>query len=129
MPNTSSPRTPVRVRPTRSTNGIVRMLDYNTNNDSVTSSPRVVAVNMKLPVNIPDDPISFTEFKKGNTAIMVTQRGKRAFFEPTSFNGWFGDSWKTMNPESNAVIHNRLRVHPLTRNNVTRNQVKKVKFV
>jgi len=82
---------------------------------------------VKLPTNKPIDPISHHTFKKGDVATRVHQDGKNVYFRTGSFNSWFGHDWKHMNPNSNAKISNKK--HPLTRANVTRKNVSRVKFV
>lgn len=82
---------------------------------------------VKLPANKPIDPISHHTFKKGDVATRIRQNGKNTYFRTGSFNSWFGHNWKHMNANSNAKISNKQ--HPLTRANVTRKNVSRVKFV
>jgi len=82
---------------------------------------------VKLPANKPIDPISHHTFKKGDVATRIHQNGKNTYFRTGSFNSWFGHNWKHMNANSNAKISHKK--HPLTRANVTRKNVSRVKFV
>jgi len=82
---------------------------------------------VKLPTNKPIDPISHHTFKKGDVATRIRQNGKNTYFRTGSFNSWFGHNWKHMNANSNAKISDKK--HPLTRANVTRKNVSRVKFV
>jgi hypothetical protein len=82
---------------------------------------------VKLPTNKPIDPISHHTFKKGDVATRIRQNGKNTYFRTGSFNNWFGHNWKHMNANSNAKIS--YKQHPLTRVNVTRKNVSRVKFV
>jgi len=82
---------------------------------------------VKLPANKPIDPISHHTFKKGDVATRIRQNGKNTYFRTGSFNSWFGHNWKHMNANSNAKIS--YKQHPLTRANVTRKNVSRVRFV
>ena len=82
---------------------------------------------VKIPANKPIDPISHHTFKKGDVATRIHQNGKNTYFRTGSFNSWFGHNWKHMNANSNAKISHKK--HPLTRANVTRKNVSRVKFV
>lgn len=82
---------------------------------------------VKLPANKPIDPISHHTFKKGDVATRISQNGKNTYFRTGSFNRWFGHNWKHMNANSNAKISDK--EHPLTRANVIRKNVSRVRFV
>lgn len=75
------------------------------------------------------DPISLLNKTNwnGNKAIEVNQNGRTTYFTLGSFNGYFGNRWKTMAPNSKTSIHNT-KTHPLTRQPIMRKNVRLVKF-
>jgi len=86
-------------------------------------------------MNNKEDPISLlnkTNWPVNNNgihrAIEVNQNGRKTYFTLGSFNGWFGNRWKTMGPNSNNSIHNT-KTHPLTRQPIMRKNVRLVKFI
>ena len=99
----------------------------NSNNNTGLHSLFINTKLVKLPANKPIDPISHHTFKKGDVATRIRQNGKNTYFRTGSFNSWFGHNWKHMNANSNAKISHKK--HPLTRANVTRKNVSRVKFV
>ena len=61
-------------------------------------------------------------------AIEVNQNGRTTYFTLGSFNGYFGNRWKTMPLNSNNSIHDT-KTHPLTRQPIMRKNVRLVKFI
>jgi hypothetical protein len=51
---------------------------------------------------------------------------KSTYFKPAAFNGWFGNGWKYLSPNSSNFIANR--THPETRQKVQRRHVRLVRF-
>ena len=74
------------------------------------------------------DPISLLNKTNwnGNKAIEVNQNGRKTYFTLGSFNGYYGNRWKNMAPNSNQSIH--YRTHLLTRQPIMRKNVRLVKF-
>ena len=75
------------------------------------------------------DPISLLNKTNwnGNKAIEVNQNGRKTYFTLGSFNGYYGNRWKNMAPNSNHSIH-YTRTHPSTRQPIMRKNVRLVKF-
>jgi len=104
-----------------------RRLNFNSNSNNEVTQPLPISVkNVNLPNNRPVDPISLHNFNKGDLAIRVRHNGKNTSFTVNSFNGWFGNKWKTIPSNSNRIIS--MKTHPLTRARVKRQNVRKVKF-
>jgi ankyrin repeat protein len=76
------------------------------------------------------DPISLLNINNwnGNKGIEVNQNGRKTYFTLGSFNGYYGNRWKTMAPNSNNSIH-YTRTHPSTRKPIMRKNVRLVKFI
>ena len=76
------------------------------------------------------DPISLLNINNwnGNKGIEVNQNGRKTYFTLGSFNGYFGNRWKTMAPNIKTSIHNT-KTHPLTRQPIMRKNVRLVKFI
>jgi len=102
-------------------------LNFNSNNE-VTQPLPISVVNVEIPNNRPTDPISLNTFNKGDTAIRVRYKGRNTYFTIPSFNGWFGNRWKSIPENSNRFISNT-KTHPLIRTRVKRLNVRKVRFV
>lgn len=116
------------------------------NSNSNSNSPVLNVANLRAKANTPvtrnwtvmnnkEDPISLrnkTNWPVNNNgihrAIEVNQNGRKTYFTLGSFNGWFGNRWKTMGPNSNNSIHNT-KTHPLTRQPIMRKNVRLVKFI
>jgi ankyrin repeat protein len=85
-------------------------------------------------LNKKEDPISLLNktnwpVNNGNyKAIEVNQNGRTTYFTLGSFNGYYGNRWKTMAPNSNNSIH-YTKTHPLTRQPIMRKNVRLVKFI
>ena len=76
------------------------------------------------------DPISLLNKTNwnGNKAIEVNQNGHKTYFTLGSFNGYYGNRWKNMAPNSKTSIHDT-KTHPLTRQPIMRKNVRLVKFI
>jgi ankyrin repeat protein len=81
-------------------------------------------------LNKKEDPISLLNKTNWpvNKAIEVNQNGRTTYFTLGSFNGYYGNTWKTMAPNSNNSIH-YTKTHPLTRQPIMRKNVRLVKFI
>lgn len=102
-------------------------LNFNSNNE-VTQPLPISVINVEIPNNRPTDPISLNTFNKGDMAIRVRYNGRNTYFTIPSFNGWFGNRWKSIPENSNRFISNT-KTHPLIRTRVKRLNVRKVRFV
>ena len=77
-----------------------------------------------------EDPISLlniNSWNKNGNAIEVNQNGRTTYFQPSAFNGYYGNEWKNMSPTSKTSIHDT-RTHPYTRRPIMRKNVLLVKF-
>jgi hypothetical protein len=107
---------------------VARRLNFNNNSNSNATQPLPISVkNVPLPNNAPQDPISLHNFNKGDMAIRIRHNGKNTYLTLNSFNGWFGNKWKTIPWDSNRIIS--MKTHPMTRARVRRRNVRKIKFV
>lgn len=114
------------------------------NSNSNSNSPVLNVANLRAKANTPvnrnwtvmnnkEDPISLLNKtnwpgKNGNQkAIEVNQNGRTTYFTLGSFNGYYGNRWKNMAPNSKTYIH--YRTHPLTRKPIMRKNVRLVKFI
>ena len=126
-------RTYGRTWTTHPSSSYFNMNNYNSNRNNKT--------NLRAKANTPvtrnwtflknkADPISLLNNKNwnGNKAIEVNQNGRTTYFTLGSFNGYFGNRWKTMPLNSNNSIHDT-KTHPLTRQPIMRKNVRLVKFI
>lgn len=100
-------------------------------NSNSNNAPRLANVHLpiervnKLPNNL-TNALSLRRWKKGDTAIRHKVGTHEWFFRPTWFNRHVkGNSWKTL-PESSIIVVGK---NPITRQNMLRRNLRKVKFV
>ena len=125
-------RTYGRTWTTHPSSSYFNMNNYNSNRNNKANlrakANTPVTRNWKA-LNNKADPISLLNKTNwnGNKAIEVNQNGRKTYFTLGSFNGYYGNRWKNMAPNSNHSIH-YTRTHPSTRQPIMRKNVRLVKF-